>query len=124
MRVQRIHEPASPRDGLRILVDRLWPRGVSKEAAALDHWARELAPSDALRRWYGHDPARWERFVARYFEELDAMPEVVAGLRRVIGDGPATLLFAAKEEQRNNAVALRRYLERERARGEVPAPVE
>ncbi len=112
IRVKRIHEAPDPADGRRILVDRVWPRGISRERAALDHWARDAAPSTALRKWFDHDPARWDEFRRRYFAELDANPEALAALREAIGDGPATLLYAARREPENNAVALKAYLER------------
>lgn len=111
---KRIYEPRCEDDGQRILVDRLWPRGVSKEAAALDRWARELAPSDELRKEFGHDAARWDEFRRRYRAELDARPDEVEELLREHGDGRMTLLYAAKDEERNNAVALAEYL-REKA---------
>ncbi len=112
IRVKRVYEAPDPADGRRILVDRIWPRGLSKQKAAIDHWAKEAAPSTALRRWFDHDPARWDEFRRRYFAELDASPEAVAALREMIGDGPATLVYAARREPENNAVALREYLER------------
>jgi len=108
-----------------VLVDRLWPRGLSKEDAALHAWVRSVAPSDALRKWYGHDPDKWNAFRERYFAELDANPEAVAALRDALGRGTATLLFDAKEQRWNNATALREYLERggadARARARRPA---
>ena len=108
---KRIYEEASPDDGTRILIDRLWPRGMSKERARVDHWVRGVAPSDELRKWYRHEHSKWDRFRARYFAELDAVPEEVAALREAIGQGPATLLFSSKEERLNNAAALVEYLE-------------
>lgn len=98
-------------DGLRILVDRLWPRGMSRERLQLDAWVKELAPSDGLRRWFGHDPEKWEEFRQRYFSELTGQEVTVASLVEKIGDRQVTLLFAAKDDQYNNAVALRDYLE-------------
>jgi len=118
VRVRRVYEPPDPSDGFRVLVDRLWPRGLRREAAGVDLWARELAPSDALRRWFGHDPARWEEFRRRYRDELarqEARPlvdELVERARR----GTVTLLFGARDERHNNAVVLAEYL-RERLRG-------
>lgn len=97
-------------EGARVLVDRLWPRGISKADLALDLWAKEAAPSDALRRWFGHDPARWEEFVRRYREELDARPEAVEDLLALARKGPVTLIFGAHDEAHNNAVALRDWL--------------
>ncbi|GAB4301076.1 MAG: DUF488 domain-containing protein [Roseovarius sp.] len=97
-------------EGARVLVDRLWPRGIAKADLALDLWARETAPSDELRRWFGHDPARWEEFVRRYREELEAKPEAVEELLALCRKGPVTLIFAARDEAHNNAVALRDWL--------------
>ena len=110
LRVRRVHEPPQRSDGVRILVDRLWPRGVSKERAAIERWAREVAPSDALRKWFGHDPARWDGFRERYFRELDALPDAVQALADEVVGRNATLLFGTREERFNNAVALREYL--------------
>ncbi|MCC6303113.1 MAG: DUF488 family protein [Gammaproteobacteria bacterium] len=110
LRVKRVYETPAGDDGLRILVDRLWPRGLSREKAALDHWFKEIAPSAELRRWFGHRPERWKEFHRRYFEELDRHPEQVAELRKAIGRHTATLLYAAHDEEYNNAQALREYL--------------
>ena len=109
---KRIYEGAVASDGRRILIDRLWPRGVSKEKAKVDFWARAVAPSNELRQWYRHDHAKWEEFRRRYFAELEANPEGVAELRARLGRGTVTLLFGSKEEVFNNAGALREYLER------------
>jgi len=100
-----------PGDGLRILVDRLWPRGLSRERMRLDAWLKELAPSHELRRWFGHDPGKWDEFRRRYFSELATREEPVAELAGKILASRVTLLFAAKDQQHNNAVALRDYLE-------------
>lgn len=99
-------------DGLRILVDRLWPRGVSKEQLKITAWRKELAPSHELRQWFRHDPARWEEFRQRYFAELAAREALVDEFIGQIGAGPVTLVFAASDQQHNNAVALRDYLEK------------
>lgn len=96
--------------GARLLVDRLWPRGVSKDKLRLDGWLRDLAPSTGLRKWYGHDPARWDEFRHRYFAELDANPEAVAQLLERCRTGPVTLIYGAKDRDRNQAVVLREYL--------------
>jgi uncharacterized protein YeaO (DUF488 family) len=109
-----VYVEPEPGDGLRILVDRLWPRGVSRERLQLDAWLKELAPSHELRRWFGHDPDKWAEFRHRYFEELADCEGAVAGLLNLIGERPATLLFAAHDQQHNNAVALRDYLEESR----------
>nr|MBI3613249.1 DUF488 domain-containing protein [Nitrospirota bacterium] len=111
IRIKRIYGPPSMNDGARFLVDRLWPRGVSKDAVREDRWLKEVAPSDALRRWFAHDPTKWDAFRLRYAEELDAKPETWAPLLRAAKEGPLTLLFAAKDEQANNAAALKEYLE-------------
>ncbi len=116
IRVKRIYEPASPEDGRRILVDRLWPRGVSKERAHLDAWIRDVAPSTALRQWFGHDPSRWDEFVRRYQAELAANSEGVQALVDAAGSGPATLLYAARDEQHNEALVLQRLLQDRLAR--------
>lgn len=112
LRTKRIYEAANPADGRRILIDRLWPRGVTKAAARVDFWARSIAPSTSLRRWYSHDPDKWQEFRRRYFAELDANPAGVADIRKHIGRGTTTLLFSSREERLNNATALREYLER------------
>ena len=112
LRTKRVREPVARGDGRRILVDRLWPRGVSKQTAAVHFWSKGTAPSDALRKWYRHDPAKWDEFRRRYFAELDAAPEAVAELRAEIegARGAVTLVFDSKEEKKNNASALREYL--------------
>lgn len=109
-RLRRVYEPADAGDGRRVLVDRLWPRGLTRERAAVDEWLRDIAPSDDLRRWYGHEEARWPEFRQRYFAELDANGEAVARLRVLLAEGPVTLVFAARAETRSNAVAIREYL--------------
>jgi len=108
---KRVYTTPAPEDGLRILVDRLWPRGLSKAQARIGWWAKDIAPSHALRRWYNHDPEKWEAFRQRYFAELDALPEAVAECRARLGAAPAvTFLTASREERLNHAVALRDYL--------------
>ena len=109
--VRRVYDPPSDDDGRRILVDRLWPRGLTKERARIDHWARDVSPSTELRRWYGHDPDKWPEFQARYAAELDANPDGLQKLRDAMGDGDVTLVFSSKELRLNNAFALREYLE-------------
>jgi uncharacterized protein YeaO (DUF488 family) len=110
--LKRAYEEPDARDGFRVLADRLWPRGVSKEGAKIDLWLRDIAPGDGLRKWFGHDPGKWEEFKKRYFAELDAKPEPVAQLRKAADGGPLTLVYAARDEEHNNAVALREYLEK------------
>jgi uncharacterized protein YeaO (DUF488 family) len=111
-RTKRAYEPAGAEDGYRVLVERLWPRGLTKERAALDHWAKEVAPSPALRTWYGHDPERFEAFAVRYRKELaaPAAQAVIADLRRRGARGTVTLVYAARDEEHNSAVLLLREL--------------
>ena len=111
IRTKRIYEEPAGDDGLRVLVDRLWPRGVSKEEARIDRWEKDLAPTNELRRWFGHDPAKWEEFLRRYRAELEDRKELLARLRREANEGAVTLLYAARDETHNNAVALKRYIE-------------
>jgi uncharacterized protein YeaO (DUF488 family) len=111
IRTKRAYRAARQSDGSRILVDRLWPRGMSKDRLRLADWLNDIAPSDDLRRWFGHDPARWESFCERYATELDGNADLVAALRDRAAAGQVTLIFAAKDEAHNNAVALKRYLE-------------
>ena len=109
--VKRIYEAPAKSDGYRVLVDRVWPRGMKKEDAALDAWSKELAPSTALRKWFGHDPARWEGFRHRYASELDAAAEHWRPLLAQASRHRITLLFGARDEEHNNAVALKCYLD-------------
>ncbi|WP_257540547.1 DUF488 domain-containing protein [Sphingobium sp. CFD-1] len=108
--IRRIYEPPAQADGQRILVDRLWPRGVTKEAADLTLWCREIAPSSALRKWFGHDPAKFDAFRDRYRRELDDNPDAVALLCDRAAKGDVTLLYAAHDERCNHAVVLAQYL--------------
>lgn len=108
--LKRVYETPSPTDGTRILVDRLWPRGLSKEKARVDLWLKEIAPTTELRRWFDHDPAKWAAFQQRYREELDANPDTVAELKATLASGPATLVYGARDEARNDAMALANYL--------------
>ena len=108
--VKRIYESPAPDDGQRVLVDRVWPRGVRKEHAALSLWLKEIAPSEDLRKWFGHEPERWAEFQRRYRAELDGNGEAVAQLRGLLGKGKVTLLYGAHDEVHNNAVVLAGYL--------------
>jgi uncharacterized protein YeaO (DUF488 family) len=110
IRTKRVYEPAEPEDGARILVDRLWPRGIAKKALRLDSWNNDVAPSDELRKWFSHDPARWDEFKRRYFAELDNNPTAWASLAESVRGGDVTLLYSARDEGYNNAEALRDYL--------------
>ena len=109
--VKRVYEPPAKADGQRVLVDRIWPRGVAKKDAALTVWLKEIAPSDELRKWFGHEPERWTEFQRRYRAELDQNGEAVAELRALLGKGKVTLLYGAHDEAHNNAVALAQYLQ-------------
>jgi uncharacterized protein YeaO (DUF488 family) len=110
IRVKRVYEPPDASDGARFLVERLWPRGLTREALRLDGWLKEVAPSHALRRWFGHDPAKWDEFQRRYRAELDERPEAWRPLLEAARRGDVTLLFSARDAEHNNAVALQRYL--------------
>ena len=114
IQTRRAYVPAGPGDGYRVLIDRLWPRGVSKDELALDLWAKELAPSDELRRWFGHDPRRWEGFVERYRRELraPAARERLAELARRAAQGAVTIVYGARDERYNNATVVRDEIER------------
>lgn len=109
--LKRIYDTAGKNDGFRVLVDRLWPRGVSKEKADLDLWLKEIAPSDELRKWFAHDVTKWPEFVKRYQQELKGKKELLEQLQTHVKQEPVTLLFAAKDEQHNNAVVLKSVLE-------------
>jgi len=108
--LKRANGEPSQDDEYRVLVDRFWPRGVSKEQIPIDAWLKEIAPSNELRRWIGHDPQKWDQFKQRDFEELQAYKEPVQGLLHRIEAGPLTLVYAAKDKKYNNAVALKEYL--------------
>ncbi len=109
--IKRIYDSPSAGDGIRVLVDRLWPRGISKDNAHLDLWLKEIAPSTALRKWFNHEASRWKEFTNRYAAELNQQPEGVDKIRSLAGKGRLTLLFSTKEQKLNNAVALKAYLE-------------
>jgi uncharacterized protein YeaO (DUF488 family) len=110
IRLKRIYEPPSADDGIRVLVDRLWPRGISKERAKLDHWLKEIAPTGALRKWFAHDQKKWAEFRERYIKELRANRDAVATLKQLEHNKTITLLFAAKDEAHNEAVVIRDYI--------------
>ncbi|HSU66006.1 MAG TPA: DUF488 domain-containing protein [Tepidisphaeraceae bacterium] len=110
IRIKRAYDAPSPDDGQRILVERLWPRGVTKKRAALDLWLKEIAPSPELRQWFAHDPAKWPEFRKRYRKELQGNKEPVAQLRKLLKEGPVTLVYAAKDEEHNGAVVLKEFL--------------
>ncbi len=111
IRVKRIYDEADDTDGFRVLVDRLWPRGVNNQDAAIDLWLRDIAPSAELRRWFGHDPARWPEFCRRYGKELASKTTETALLRKKMHAGRVTLLYSAADTAHNNAIDLKRFLE-------------
>ena len=111
IRVKRIYDATGKEDGYRILVDRLWPRGVSKEQARIKHWLKEIAPSDALRKWFGHDPKKWVQFQQRYYKELVSKKDLLEEMKQLEKEhGIVTLLYSAKDEGHNQAVALANFL--------------
>ncbi len=112
IQIKRVYEKPGKGDGRRILVDRLWPRGLSREEAKIDRWAKEVSPSHELRKWYGHDPAKWGEFRKRYLAELAGREEEVARLRKEAAGGKITLLYSSRENELNNAAALKSYLEK------------
>jgi uncharacterized protein YeaO (DUF488 family) len=108
--LKRVYEPAARDDGTRFLVERLWPRGIKKEALHMDGWLKDVAPSTELRQWFAHDPAKWAEFQKRYFAELDTNPEAVQPIRQALRKGTVTLLFSSHDAEHNNALALKTYL--------------
>ena len=111
MRLKRAYEPATPGDGRRFLVERLWPRGVKKSSLPLYAWLKEVAPSDSLRRWFGHDPKKWDEFRRRYFRELDTQSGAWESILKATQNGAVTLIYSSHDTEHNNAVALKEYLE-------------
>jgi len=112
--IKRIYDAPVPDDGIRILVDRLWPRGLTKEKANVDLWLKEIAPSNELRKWYGHDPRKWVEFKKKYFKYLDTKRELVSQIIQKTKERDVTLLYSSKEEKVNNAVALKEYVEKKK----------
>ncbi len=110
VQIKRVYDAAAESDGYRVLVDRLWPRGLSKAKAHIDHWLKDIAPSTALRQWYHHDPEKWDEFRQRYFRELDDQPGGVEEITKLAHDRHVIFVFSAKDETHNNAVALKEYM--------------
>ena len=110
IKIKRIYDTPAEDDGFRILVDRLWPRGLTKEKAKVDLWLKEIAPSDQLRKWYAHDPKKWAEFRKKYFKDLGMKRELVNQIAQKMKEGDVTLLYSSKEEKINNAVALKEYI--------------
>ncbi len=110
--LKRVYEKPSPEDGKRILVERLWPRGLKKSEARIDDWLKDLAPSTELRKWFSHDPSKWDEFRKRYSKELETKPDLVLKLAEETRKNKVTFVFASKEEKQNNAAALKEYIEK------------
>ncbi|MGI6296608.1 MAG: DUF488 domain-containing protein [Armatimonadota bacterium] len=111
IKLHRVYDPVEPSDGKRVLVERLWPRGISKERAALDLWLKDIAPTPELRTWFGHDPEKWEEFRSRYWEELKHNPEPVQKLREIVAEGDVTFVYSAHDTEHNAAVVLKDFIE-------------
>jgi uncharacterized protein YeaO (DUF488 family) len=116
IQVKRAYDPPAKNDGIRLLVDHLWPRGVKKEALRVEHWIKEVSPSTALRNWFGHEPAKWKEFQRRYFEELKEQPGTWTALLELARENDLTLVFSARDTEHNNAVALKAFLDKKLAR--------
>ena len=111
IQLKRVYDKAAPEDGKRFLVERLWPRGIKKSALGIDAWLKEFGPSTSLRKWFGHDPRRWEEFRRRYFHELEKNTEALKPIQRAAERGRVTLIYSSHDTEHNNAVALREFLE-------------
>ncbi len=111
IKIKRVYDPVSPDDGKRILVDRLWPRGIKKEKAGIDEWLKDIAPSDNLRKWFSHDPEKWHEFRRRYKKELEKKLELVERIKSQTRKGNITLLFSARDVKYNNAIVLKEVIE-------------
>lgn len=110
IKLKRVYEDPSPKDGLRVLVDRLWPRGLTKERAAVDLWLKDVAPSTELRKWFGHDPAKWKQFQIRYRKELQEKKEILKDLKQKSKGHTVTLVYGARDEEHNEALVLKQIL--------------
>lgn len=111
LKVKRAYDAPENVDGFRVLVDRIWPRGLTKTSARIDLWLKDIAPSAALRKWFGHDPTKWPEFRKRYFRELDEKPEAIAELENLLSKRRVTFVFSARDNEHNNAIALKDYVE-------------
>jgi len=121
LKLKRAYEPASRNDGRRLLVERLWPRGVSKDMLHVEAWIKDVAPSTELRKWFGHDPEKWDQFRTKYFKELDAHPDTWRPILAASRRGQVTLVYSSHDEAHNNAVALKEYLQAKQRRAASPA---
>ncbi len=116
IQLKRVYEAPSKKDGVRVLVERLWPRGIRKEDLAMEDWRKDAGPSDALRKWFSHDPAKWDAFKKKYFAELDKRPDAWQPILESAARRTVTLLYCSRNEEHNNAVAMKQYLERKLGR--------
>src|SRR4051794_40132279 len=123
LRIKRVYEPAARTDGARLLVERLWPRGLKKEKLKLDGWLKDVAPSTELRKWFGHDPAKWKEFQRRYWSEIDGHPAALEPIPDAQSKGMVTLLFSSRDAAHNNVVALKAYLEAKGKSGRLKGSV-
>jgi uncharacterized protein YeaO (DUF488 family) len=114
VKLKRAYEPPAADDGMRILIDRLWPRGITKKRAAIDQWMKDISPSTVLRKWFGHDPARWDEFRHRYAQEVQKNSDLLDELRSLARHGPITLVYSAHDEKHNDAVELRKLILRQK----------
>jgi len=121
IKLKRVYEAAASSDGSRVLVERLWPRGVRKATLRIDAWLKEIGPSNDLRQWFAHDPKKWDVFRERYFAELDSKPKLWKGLVQAARRGPITLIYSSRDPEHNNAVALKDYLQTKMKRAKNPA---
>jgi len=121
IKLKRVYEAAASSDGSRVLVERLWPRGVRKANLRIDTWLKEIGPSNDLRQWFAHDPKKWDVFRERYFAELDSKPTLWKGLVQAARRGPITLIYSSRDPEHNNAVALKDYLQTKMKRAKNPA---
>ncbi|HWR54654.1 MAG TPA: DUF488 domain-containing protein [Bryobacteraceae bacterium] len=121
IRVKRVYEAESPDDGTRYLVERLWPRGIKKASLHVDGWVKEVGPSTELRQWFSHDPAKWDEFRRKYFDELDSLPDAWTPILETARHGTVTLLYSSHDTEHNNAVALKDYLESKESGGDARA---
>lgn len=117
IQLKRVYEKPDPHDGTRYLVERLWPRGLRKDQVRMDDWLKEAAPSTELRKWFSHDPAKWKEFEKKYHAELEKVPEAWQPIASAAKNGTVTLLYSSHDEEHNNAVALKQYVEKKLARG-------
>ena len=122
IKIKRVYDEYDKSDGMRILVDRLWPRGIKKENAHIDEWIKDIAPSDSLRKWFNHDPEKWENFKEKYYNELNDKKNLLKDLTNKV-KGKITLVYSAKDEKHNNAAALKEYLQKSILKAQVQSSI-